>query len=272
VNGDTLSGALTTSATPASNVGNYAITQGTLAASSNYTLSYSGANEVITPAPLTITYTATPATSVYGAAIAPLTGTASAAGLVNGDALGGVTTGTASFATTATSTANVGTYAITGSGFAGNSTNYSFSFVQAPGNATAYSITPAPLSVVANAETSIYGAAIPALTYSSTGLVNGDTLSGALTTSATPASNVGNYAITQGTLAASSNYTLSYSGAQLQVKAVGQTLNDFLPTRIPAPMPPASWTPCLPGAISTILRVNGLTDISLGLAGNTCAH
>ena len=53
------------------------------------------------------------------------------------------------------------------------------------------------------ADDRIYGAAIPALTYNETGLVNGDTLSGLLATTATTTSNVGSYGITQGTLAAS---------------------------------------------------------------------
>jgi hypothetical protein len=52
----------------------------------------------------------------------------------------------------------------------------------------------------------------PTPSYVSSGLVNGDTLSGLLATSATTTSNVGAYAITQGTLAASSNYALSYVG------------------------------------------------------------
>ena len=49
----------------------------------------------------------------------------------------------------------------------------------------------------------INGDANPALTYQvgGAGLVNGDTLSGGLATSATTASNVGTYGITQGTLA-----------------------------------------------------------------------
>ena len=65
----------------------------------------------------------------------------------------------------------------------------------------------------------LYGAANPTLTYAETGLVNGDTLTGALATTATVTSNVAGspYAITQGTLAASSNYTLSYVGANLTV-------------------------------------------------------
>jgi hypothetical protein len=53
--GDTLSGGLATTATTTSNVGAYAITQGTLAASANYTLSYIGANLTATAARLAVT-------------------------------------------------------------------------------------------------------------------------------------------------------------------------------------------------------------------------
>ncbi len=224
VNGDTLTGALTTSATSASNVGTYAISQGTLAASSNYTLSYTGANLTINPAALTVTYTATPSTSTYGVTPSGLGGTAAASGLVNGDTLAGVTSGTAVFTTTAGATSNVGSYAITGSGLAANSSNYTFSFAQAAGNASALRINPAALTVTANALSRTYGAANPALTYTQTGLVNGDTLTGALATSATAASNVGTYAISQGTLAASSNYTLSYTGADLTINPAALTV------------------------------------------------
>ena len=80
-------------------------------------------------------------------------------------------------------------------------------------------MTAAPLTVTANAQSRLYGTANPTLSYGSSGLVNGDTLSGLLATSATASSNVGAYAITQGTLAASSNYALSYVGANLTVTA-----------------------------------------------------
>ncbi len=77
----------------------------------------------------------------------------------------------------------------------------------------------APLTVTADAQSRLYGATNPALTYVSSGLVNGDTLSGNLATLATTTSNVGAYGITQGTLAATSNYALNYSGANLNVTA-----------------------------------------------------
>ena len=73
--------------------------------------------------------------------------------------------------------------------------------------------------MTADAKSRAYGDVNPALTYQvgGSGLVNGDTLSGALATSATTASNVGTYGITQGTLAASSNYALNYTGDNLTV-------------------------------------------------------
>ena len=81
------------------------------------------------------------------------------------------------------------------------------------------------------ADAELYGAANPTLTYNETGLVNGDTLTGALATTATTASNVGAYGITQGTLAASSNYTLSYTGANLTVTAAALTVTANAQTR-----------------------------------------
>ena len=58
--------------------------------------------------------------------------------------------------------------------------------------------------------------------------MNGDTLSGALATSATTSSNVGVYGINQGTLAASGNYALNYSSAILTVgqRAITVTADD----------------------------------------------
>ena len=72
------------------------------------------------------------------------------------------------------------------------------------------------LTVTANAQTQTYGNATPTLTYAvgGMGLVNGDTLSGSLATSASATSSIGTYAITQGTLAASNNYAVTYTARQ----------------------------------------------------------
>jgi hypothetical protein len=84
-------------------------------------------------------------------------------------------------------------------------------------------IAPATLTIIADAKTRTYGEANPVLTYTVGGLVNGDTaeavLSGALATTATVSSPPGSYAITQGSLAANANYTISFTGATLMVVA-----------------------------------------------------
>ena len=71
------------------------------------------------------------------------------------------------------------------------------------------------LTVIADAKGKTYGEADPALTYTSDGLVGTDALTGALTRSS--GEDVGTYAITQGTLAASDNYTIAFTGASLTI-------------------------------------------------------
>jgi MBG domain (YGX type) len=222
VNGDTLSGGLATAANTISNVGSYAIAQGTLAASSNYALSYVGANLTVTAASLTVTANAQ--SRLSGATNPALTYVSS--GLINSDTLSGVLT------TTATPVSNVGAYGITQGSLANS--NYAISYLGA--NLT---VTPAPLAVTADAQHRPYGAANPALTYRSSGLVNGDALSGGLATAATNTSNVGTYVITQGSLAASSNYVLSYNGANLSVTAAPLVVASVAPS----PVFPSYFTP-----------------------------
>jgi hypothetical protein len=125
------------------NVGGYAINQGSLAASGNYTLAYTGNNLSITPA--TLTYTANTSTRTFGAAIPVFSGAIS--GLKGVDTLANATTGTNVWLSPATTASNPGAYAIDGSGLISNNGNYVFA--QAIGNASAFSITPAPVVVVA---------------------------------------------------------------------------------------------------------------------------
>ena len=277
VNGETLGGvstgsaAWTTTATAASGVGSYAITGNGLTIGSNYSATFvqaagNASALTINPASLTVTYTASQASSTYGTTPAGLTGSVTAAGLVNGDTVGGVTSGTAAWTTTASATTGVGSYAITGSGLSGNSANYTVSFAQAAGNASALTINPASLAVTADAQSRAYGAANPALTYSASGLVNGDTLSGSLATSANTASGVGRYAITQGSLSASANYTLAYTGANLTVNpatlTVTYTANAATSTYGTAPSG-------LGGSVGAAGLVNG--DTLAGVTSGTAA-
>ncbi len=199
VTGDSFSGSLTR--TPGENVGTYAINQGTLALSSNYSLTYVGAD--LTIGAKTITVTAAAKSKTYGDSDPALTYTFAPA-LVTGDSFSG--------SLTRTPGENVGTYAIN-QGTLALSSNYSLTYVGADLTIGAKTIT-----VTAAAKSKTYGDADPALTYTfAPALVTGDSFSGSLTR--TPGENVGTYAINQGTLALSSNYSLTYVGADLTIGA-----------------------------------------------------
>src|SRR5207302_2021412 len=98
-------------------------------------------SETVSPAMLT--YTATAASRAFGVNNPTFTGTVT--GFVNGEIQATATTGTLTFTSPATATSNVGSYAINGSGLTANNGNYTF--VQAAGNATALSVTPATPTV-----------------------------------------------------------------------------------------------------------------------------
>ena len=104
-----------------------------------------------------------------------------------------------SLSTAATTTSNVGSYAITAGGSIISTAGQAYRLIQTP---AALTVTPRSITVTADAKSRAYGDINPALTYQvgGSGLANGDTLSGALATSATTASNVGVYGIAQGTL------------------------------------------------------------------------
>ena len=79
-------------------------------------------------------------------------------------------------------------------------------------------ITPRPVTVTADAKTKVYGDADPApLTYAITtgSLAFSDVFAGSLARD--PGENVGDYDITQGSLALSTNYTLTYVSAKLSI-------------------------------------------------------
>lgn len=87
------------------------------------------------------------------------------------------------------------------------------------GNAASQSFTvavlPRPLAVAADAKSRVYGDPDPALTYTATGLLAGDTLTGALTRQS--GQNVGSYTIRQGTLSAGDRYVLAFTSAALTI-------------------------------------------------------
>ncbi|MBQ1496963.1 MAG: hypothetical protein IIZ38_01485, partial [Sphingomonas sp.] len=214
VNGDTLSGALITAAAAGSNVGSYAIGQGSLAASSNYVVTgFTGATLAVTPR--TISLTASNQQRAYGDANPVLTYIVGGMGLVNGDQLSGA------LATTASAGSNVGGYVITQDTLAASS-NYLVTGFQAG----TLAVIPREILVIADDQRRAYGEANPALTYTigGSGLVQGDLLMGGLETAAGP-NSVGSFAITRGSLQASANYALRFSPGTLTVLAAPEGNN-----------------------------------------------
>ena len=170
--------------------------------------------QTVTPAMLTIT--AGNQTKVYGAALPTLT--ASYTGFVNGDT---ALTTQPTLSTTATAHSDTGGYAITASGAVDS--DYTITYV-----AGSLTVTTAPLTITADNQTKVYGAAVPTLTASYSGFVDGDTAANlstqpTLTTTATAGSHVGSYTITASG-AADSDYSISYVPGTLTVTAAGLTI------------------------------------------------
>ena len=89
-------------------------------------------------------------------------------------------------------------------------------------------ITTATLEIAAELETKVYGAVDPALAYTVSGLAFTDTpaevLSGSLSRTAGETVSGGPYAISQGSLTANSNYTISFTGNSLRITSAAPTI------------------------------------------------
>ena len=200
VGSDAITGAL--SRETGENAGTYAINQNTLTAGDNYSIAYTGANLTINKKALTITADAKSKT--YGEDDPALTYTSE--GLIGTDAITGTLSRDAG--------ENAGTYAINQNTLtAGN--NYAIAYTGA--NLT---INKKDLTITADAKSKTYGEDDPALTYTASGLVGGDAITGEL--SRETGEDVGTYAINN-TLTISTNYDLTYVPANLTIsqKEVG---------------------------------------------------
>lgn len=200
------------------NAGSYAIRY-LNGLTSNYTLLAATTGAAYTVTPAVLTYTASAAARAYGAVNPSLSGTLSGYKLSDNSS---VLTGAPTWTTTALAGSGVGTYAINGSGYAlVSGTNYTFA--QALGNATAFTVNAAGLTVTAIGATKTYDGLNygggNGVTYS--GFANGDSfnsLGGTLAYggSAQGARNAGTYAITPSGLT-DGNYVISYVNGSLVV-------------------------------------------------------
>ncbi len=213
VNGDdasvlTTPVSFTTSAVVGSSVGTYAIVPGG-ASAANYDMNFVNGTLTINPAALTIR--ATDASRRYGAANPAFS--ASYIGLVAGDSAADLP------GLSVTSNALVGSpvgngYTITPAGAV--NANYTISY-----QSGSLSVTPAPLTITANAASRVYGAADPVFSATFGGLVAGDSaadISGlSLTSDALVDSPVGSgYSITPAG-ANNPNYSYTYVGASYSI-------------------------------------------------------
>jgi hypothetical protein len=224
VNGLTVSGMSCTTVnggtaiSSALNAGTYTVDgascSGGVLSSPNYSIgSYTGSTYTVYKVGLTVTADST--SRVYGAANPSFT--YSITGFVNGDDAS-VVSGSPTLSTPATTSSGIGGYPITAAVGTLSAANYGFVF--AGGTLT---ITRATLDVTAADKSRPFGEANPALTYSITGFVAGDTASvvsgtPTLSTTATVASDPGTFPITvgSGSLAAS-NYTFALHNGTLTV-------------------------------------------------------
>lgn len=227
------------------------------------------AEATVEPAALTVTLsdqTKVYGTAQYGVQTANFTHTA----LKNGNQLTAVTL---NFMEGSNSDAPAGYYAesVSGSFPSGtngfNADNYIITYVPAK-----LTVTPAPLSVKATSLNKLFGAADPELTYTITqgNLYGSDQFTGALTRTA--GENVGVYPITQGTLSAGPNYTLTFSPSPFTIgQSVPVITFPSVPTLVygQSPQPLTATSPS--GAAFTYMSSNPnvavITDGQIQIVG-----
>ncbi|MFN8454654.1 MAG: YDG domain-containing protein [Anaerolineae bacterium] len=187
----------------------------------NYSVTFvNDATGVITAKNLTISGVTADNKVYNGTTAATLSGTALLNGVESGDTVNLGGTPTATFVN-----ANVGNnkvVTVTGYTISGaDAANYTLT---QPTGLSA-NITPKPITVTANSgQSKVYGATDPVFTYTFTPtLETGDSFTGAL--SRVAGENVGPYAITQGTLSAGSNYSLTFVPANFTITPASTTVS-----------------------------------------------
>jgi sugar lactone lactonase YvrE len=241
LNGDSFTHTYSTTATIASPVGNYPINDAVGGpAASNYTITVVPGTLTITQATVALNVAANNVTRTYGAANPAFTSTFT--GALNGD------TFTVTYSTTATTTSPIGAYPIVASVSGAAASNYTVTTTNG-----VLTVSPATLTVTANNASRAYGAANPVFTGTTTGLLNGDTVSTTFTSSAVSNSAVGTYPIVPTVSgAATSNYTVVTANGTLTITQNPSSLvinvdNASRPYRAPNPNFTGSVNGVLPG-------------------------
>lgn len=215
------------------------------AGAGNYSLDLTGLSGTITIARKLLTYRIADTSAVYGT---PGSSTGVLDGVLGSDAVSLAAIASTGFS----STARVGTYAITGSGLTGaGADNYA---IATTGNTNGtLTVTPKPVSFAASNGTSVYGDTPTVAAATLTGIINGDavgatTLVDGGTVGLTRDSNAGTYRITSGlTGTDAGNYLLTGGTAgtyTISQRPLNVTLSDVIGVY---------------GSTSAILTLSGLT-------------
>jgi hypothetical protein len=225
-NGDSIDSVTLSTNAPLSSSGNWTAGTWSITPSSatgsnfnpnNYTITYVNGTLTVNTAIVTVSGLAAN-DKVYDGTTAATVSTASASlsGVVSGDdvslSVSGATFATANVGNGITVT--IGLAALTGA----DNANYT---LVAPGGLSA-NIFQAILTVTADDQSAPTGSTVPGLSYTVVGLVNGDSVSGALTSEVGNAGDTitaapGTYAITSGNLTAGNNYTISFTAGTFTV-------------------------------------------------------
>jgi len=259
LNGNTLTSATlaSTGAGSTAVVGSYAvsITNAVGSGLGNYAITYNGGNLTVAPASLQIT--AGDTNKVYGATLNP-TGF-SATGLVNGDQVASVTLNSAG----SVNTAAVGGYAITASGAVGAGLgNYVIGYTS--GTLT---VGPAILTITASDTNKVYGTTLNPTAYSTAGLLNEDSVTNVILTSAGSVSNapLGSYSITPSGAGGVglANYVIGYGEGTLSVGPANLLIRAGSTNKVYGSV-------LTPTAYSTtgLLNEDSVTNVSLASTGS----
>ena len=136
-----------------------------------------------------------------------------------------------------------------------------------------FTVSPALLTITPTAgQRMVYGGTVPVLTYTYTGLVNGDTsatFSGGLAITATSSSSVGGYPITVGTLAATGNYTIgTLNPGTLTVNAAPLTITANNDSKTYGTLKTFSSTSFTASGLVNGDTITGVTETSTGAAAS----
>jgi len=137
------------------------------------------------------------------------------------------------------------------------------SYNAAPNVDRSFAVNAKSLTITADAKSKTYGDADPSLTFSTSGLVGSDTTSGSLSRDA--GSSVGSYAIRQGTVTAGSNYTISYTGANLTISAKALTVVGAV---VVSKSYDATTTASITGTLSGVVAGDSVSLIGSGTFSN----